>query len=357
MTEEDPLAAIAEETPAFSDDEAIAVVCDRYGLAVSVSSLVSERDQNFHLVAVDGREFVLKIANASESREVTDFQIEALIHIAGFIEQHATPIVVPNILKTLGGETHVIMNGPGGEHVARVVGYVDGVPVGDRVPSARLCRNMGEYLAHLGVALRDFSHPGSEQPLLWDMQQALRLRELLDFIPTDSVRRAVIAALNDFERFALPQFPALRRQVIHSDFNPDNILTEKANPDIVAGVIDFGDMLAAPLIADVAIGASYARPTEGDPLALIAEFVLGYHGVTPLEQCEIDMLFELIKARLSASIAILYWRASFRDPGDPYLEKLLSAESFAEHYLAQLADIPRLNAMQVFRQVCASTSS
>ena len=351
---QDPLAAIAEETPAFRDEEAIALARDRYGLAVSVRSLVSERDQNFQLFAADGRQYVLKIANAAEARVVTDFQIKALIHISEYVARNATPINTPVVKATLDGDTQVIVSGAGGNHVARVVSYVDGVPIEDRVPSARLCRNMGVYLAHLGAALHDFEHPGSEQSLLWDLQKALGLRELLDDIPTKSTKRDVEQALNDFEEFALPHFPRVRRQVIHSDFNPDNVLTDAADPDVVAGVIDFGDMLTAPLVADVAIGASYARPPEGDPLALAANFIAGYHSITPLKKQEIDMLFELIKARLCASIAILHWRASFRDPGDPYLEKLLSAESIAEHFLARLTTVPRRNALQVFRQVCAS---
>ncbi|MGI9263049.1 MAG: phosphotransferase, partial [Woeseiaceae bacterium] len=123
------------------------------------------------------------------------------------------------------------------------------------------------------------------------------------------------------------------------------------------GVIDFGDMLEAPLIADVAIAASYLRPKDGDPLALMAEFVAGYATVTPLQPNEIKILFELIKARLCASIVILYWRASFRDPDDPYLGKLLNAESFAETFLARLNLIPRMNATQTFVQVCASAKS
>lgn len=354
-TEKDPLAVIATDTPAFSDEEAIYVARDRYGLDVSVRSLVSERDQNFHLKVADGRQYVLKIANAAEPREVTDFQIKGLIHIAGFVAEHAVPINAPEVLKTLDGASQTILDAPGGKHVARIVSYVEGVPISDRKLTTELCKNMGTYLAHLGKALRDFEHPGSDQILLWDLQQALLLRDLLKHIPSDSVRQDVAAALNDFEEFALPNFAKVRRQVIHSDFNPDNVLTDASHPDEVVGVIDFGDMLAAPLIADVAIGVSYARPEKGDPLSLMAEFVAAYHRVTPLTLPEIDMLFELIKARLCASIAILYWRVSFRDSGDPYLEKILDGESFAEHFLAQLAEIPREHAIQVFRQVCAST--
>lgn len=353
----DPLAAIAEDTPALTDAAAIAIVSERYGLDVSVRSLVSERDQNFQMRGVDGLQYVLKIANTAEDASVTDFQIEALLHIADYVKRNGTPISAPEVLLTQDGETHTIIDLDGASHVARVVSYVNGVPVGERTPSRLLGRNMGTYLAHLGNALRDFRHPGSQQSLLWDVQQALRLRELVTHIPKDDVRAEVVRSLNDFEEFAWPGLRALRRQVIHSDFNPDNVLTHPTESDVVAGVIDFGDMLEAPLIADVAIAASYLRPDEGDPLALMAEFVAGYASVTPLESGELKVLFELIKARLCASIVILYWRASFRDSSDPYLEKLFESESFAETFLSRLSLIPRSNAAQTFAQVCASVSS
>jgi Ser/Thr protein kinase RdoA (MazF antagonist) len=351
---EDPLALIAEEVPQFSDDEAISIVRDIYGLDVSVRSLVSERDQNFQLQATDGKRFVLKIASKAEPRQVTEFQISGLLHIADHVAEHGTPINAPTVLKTLDGNSHTILTAPNGEHVARVVGFVDGDPIGDRIPTADLCRNMGVYLAHLGNALRDFEHPGCDQNLLWDLQQALSLRDLLKHIPHESLCNDVAKALDDFEAFALPGFSDVRRQVIHSDFNPDNVLVDPERPDVVVGVIDFGDMLAAPLIADVAIGAAYAQPHDGNPLELIAEFLAGYHAVTPLEQQEVDMLFELVKARLCTSIVLRYWRASFREPGDPYLEKLLASRSTSEDFLLQLSTVPRDNAIQMFRQVCAS---
>ena len=247
-----------------------------------------------------------------------------------------------------------MLHAPTGDHIARVVSYVDGEPIGDRQPTAGLCRNMGVYLAHLGNALRDFEHPGCHQKLLWDLQQTLGLRELLLHIPGELFRQEVVRALDDFEKFALPVFRTARRQVIHSDFNPDNVLVDSRQSDIVVGVIDFGDMLEAPLIADVAIGAAYAEPKNGDPLTLIAEFLAGYHSVTGLEQHEIDILFELVKARLCTSIVLRYWRATFREAGDPYLEKLLAGGSSSEAFLSSLAATPREYAIQTFRQVCAS---
>lgn len=349
----DILAAIAEDVPRFDDVEVISLVRRRYGLNVAVASLVSERDQNFHLQTSDGRQYVLKIANSAEDPAMTDFQIKALLHIADYVDAYGVPITAPRVLMTLAGETQTILETAGCRHVVRVVSYLSGVPIANRIPSARLSRNQGAYLAHLGQALRNFSHPGSDQILLWDVQQALNLRHLLGYLPNDDVRCNVENALNDFEEYVWPNLTSMRRQFIHADFNPDNVLTDSADSDTISGVIDFGDMLVAPLIADLAIGASYARPLQGDPLALVTEMLAGYHGVTPLLPAEINNLFELIKTRLCVSISILYWRASCRDADDPYLEKLLGTRPRAEEFLSRLAQVPRHAALQKFRAICA----
>jgi len=47
-----------------------------------VHRLDSERDQNFRLRSLSGREYVLKIANPDEDRAVTNLQTEALLHLA-----------------------------------------------------------------------------------------------------------------------------------------------------------------------------------------------------------------------------------------------------------------------------------
>jgi Ser/Thr protein kinase RdoA (MazF antagonist) len=352
--QEDPFTVVAEAAPQFSAAEAIAFARKHWDLEAKVHLLVSERDQNFRLSCPDGASYVLKIANAAESPEVTEFQVEALLYIAAQVSAGQIPVAAPEILPTTAGESTIRLESGQGLHTARVVTYLQGEPIGDRVPSPRLSRNLGEYLAHLGHALDGFAHDGSGQSLLWDIQQAPRLRELLGYVACPAAAEAVSAALTDFEQFALPVLPSLRSQVIHSDMNPDNVLVVAGEPDMIAGIIDFGDMLFAPLIADVAIACSYLRVATGDPLRLIAEFVAGYHQVMPLATAELDILFELVQARLCASIAILDWRSATRHGEDPYLARRSTGEDSAHYFLERLREIPRAHARQVFRQVCAS---
>ena len=183
------------------------------------------------------------------------------------------------------------------------------------------------------------------------------MREILQHIPDKGDRDLASTALNAFEENTLPIFDELRWQVIHNDLNPGNILLTDAEKPSIAGVIDFGDMLRSPLIVDVAVAASYLRVFEGNPLALIAEFVAGYHQETPLVRAEIDILHDLIKLRLIAAIAILAWRVSLPGLSDDYRREAVASEASSREFLHRLVEIPRENAAQIYRQVCASVSA
>lgn len=353
----DPFAVIETETPKLTDNEVLQIVEEHYGLVVRLEPLLGERDQNFHLWSDDGREFVLKIANSAEDPLVTDFQVQALLHLETYQASHDCPVKVPRVVRTVDGLPSISIRSAGEEHVVRVLTYLDGKPLGVTPASPPLCRRLGACLAHLGRALHDFVHSGSDHGLLWDMQQALELRKILGHVPDAQLRQGIADTLDDFDTHALPRFSKLRSQVIHSDLNPENVLVDEVDPERVAGIIDFGDMLKAPLVVDVAVGGSYLRALEGNPLARIAEFLSAYHSVTPLELAEIDILFDLIKTRLAATITILSWRASLRAADDPYLASAVPSEGSAADFLKILLELPRENVQQSFRQICASANS
>ncbi len=351
MKTKNPFEVLIAELPAFSEEQAIDIAFNHFGLKAKASNLLSERDQNF-LLEVDGdKKYVLKIANSCEEHLVTDFQIQALIHIA---KKSDLSINTPKILQSVDGRNSIMLETDTGVHVARVVSYLDGMTLGDSVPSTKLCRDMGRYLARLGFLLKDFQHPGSDNSHLWAMKEALKLREILSHIKNETTRHLVETVLEDFEKNALVIFDSIRWQVIHSDMHADNIIVSESNTDKVAGIIDFGDMLLSPLIVDLAVAASYLRVVDGDPLSLITEFLYGYHQEIPLKRMEISILHDLIKTRLAATISILDWRASFRDKDDAYLKANAGEKLVAELFLKKLSEIPQENATKIYTQVCAS---
>lgn len=334
---QDPLRSIAATPPQCSEANVRTVILDEYGLDGALESLLSERDQNFRLTSGDGRQFVFKIANALEPRVVTDFQIQALLHI----EKSGCPVVTPHMVGTRDGKAATTIVENGLELCCRLVTYVPGRPLAEVAGSESLARNIGRSLAAIDAALRDFSHEGENQPLLWDLQRALEVRPLLVNISDVPLRESVEACLDEFESVGLPRLRAIPSQVIHGDLNTGNLLVALTDATVVAGVIDFGDMVRAPRIVDLAIAASYMRSDAAEPLALLAALVAGYHSVEALAQGSLELLFELVRVRLATSITMLFWRLSARSADDPYRQASLESEANAARFFATLGRIGR----------------
>lgn len=350
---QNPMDVVASGPPAFTLQQAVEIARDDYDLNVTAAVLVSERDQNFRLTTENSKRYVLKIANALEDPVVTDFQIQALLHIQAKADAWIT---TPTVLPTTNGEYSLVLEAEGHSHVVRLVSHLEGMPLGTAQVDTGLARDLGRYLARLGRALSDFSHPGANHSLLWDMKQAASLRQILRHIDDRDIRDLATRTLDDFESKILPVFDSLRWQVIHNDMNPDNVLLDDSTSPRIAGVIDFGDMVRSPLIVDVAVAASYLRTLDGNPLTLIAEFLAGYHGEEPLSRLEIDVLHDLIKVRLMTTVSILSWREWSRGADDEYLQAAASVETTAALFLRKLAEIPGEHAAQTYRQVCASVA-
>src|SRR5690606_40465078 len=96
----------------------------------------------------------------------------------------------------------------------------------------------------------------------------------------------------------------LRAAVIHNDANDWNVLVGEDDADRISGLIDFGDALHAPLIAEVAIAAAYAGLDHIDPIGAAAAIARGFNAEYPLLEEEVDLLYDLIALRLVTSVTI-----------------------------------------------------
>ena len=221
-----------------------------------------------------------------------------------------------------------------------MVSYLEGSPLADAAIDDLLAHEFGRQLATLGRGLCGFSHAGEKPLLLWDLQRVAELRPLQHHIDDRRGLDAVGSATEDFEHRIVPLLDRLPAQVIHGDPNPENVLLGAENRRF-SGFIDFSDAIRAPRVFDVAIAASYLRADSPNPLRLIASFVGGYTAVTPLQDNEIDALFDLVRARLVTTITLLYWRLAARDEQDTYRQKTLRLESGAIDFLHSLDSLGR----------------
>jgi len=325
--------------PPVSADEVKALALVHYGLDVSVQPLGGERDRNFHLRAAGEREYVLKVIHPAEDPDVSDFQSRMLLHVEDRDPQLPTPRVVRSkddcyrVLWQKAGES---------SRWVRCLTYLGGTPLYQAKRSVTQRRNLGTFLGRLDSALQDFRHGAENHDLIWDTKKALRIRHLLVHVPEREKRAAANVELDRFAEQLEPIVPQMRTQIIHNDFNPHNVLVQKAQNEAIAGVIDFGDAVRSPVLQDLAVAAAYHFETEGHPLEGPGQVAEAFHAVHPLLPEEIALLPDFIGARFALAIAISYWRAAKHPSNAPYIMRNQAAAWFG---LKRLNEVPREEAI------------
>ncbi len=301
------------KAPSFSTEEAAEVALHAFDIQASAHPLASERDQNFRLRADDGHQWVLKIANPAEDPAILDMQTQALLHIA----QVDPSLAIPRVKATPDGTLFHQVNGSDGRHfIARVLSFLPGQLLDEARPHPALVRNVGAITARLARALRGFFHPAARHELLWDLTQASGLRTRLHYISEPEHRRIVEEVLDHFDVEVLPQLRKLRAQIIHNDISCLNTLVDG---DRVTGIIDFGDLIHAPMIADIAVPIAELIVDHPNPISIAAEITAGYHTITALEDDELSLVFDLVSTRHAMCIAIANWRVADHPENKDYI--------------------------------------
>ena len=342
----DAYTLLTTNPPELSAAHAAELLREHYGLEGTLTLQYSERDQNFLVRTNSGTENVLKIANSAEVATITDFQIAALLHL----EKSYPGVPVPRVIRTLDGNTSIrIAAQDGRRHTVRVLSWLPGTLLRFEDLSAAAAAKMGAALASLGNALRDFEHPASDYPLLWDIKQAGKLRTILDHVADTALRDVLRQHLAVFVTEIEPRLQALRCQVIHNDLNPGNVLFNKDRISEVAGIIDFGDMIRSPLVVDVAVASAYLCDSNDAPFANVFEFVRGYHKVTPLLADEFALLPYMIAIRNVASLIISHWRASMYPENRDYIG---SSEDSSLQMITTLGRHPPADLSRALQDYC-----
>ena len=258
-----------------------------------IATLPSERDQNFLVTDDSGQQFVLKIANASESRSFLEAQNAVMDYLA---ER------VPFCQRVIGEITEVE------GHLERLVTYIPGVPLAEIKPhTPGLLRDLGEKLGQLTRALVDFDCPAVHRDFHWDLANGNRvINEYAALIEDADLRELVLKC-----RFE----PAteLRRSVIHGDANDYNVLVDPESMT-VSGLIDFGDMVYSYTVGDLAIALAYVVLGEGDP----QDVIVGYTSEFGLLDHEREALWPLVRLRLAMSVCMAAYQIK-QEPENEYL--------------------------------------
>ncbi|MHA2148431.1 MAG: aminotransferase class III-fold pyridoxal phosphate-dependent enzyme [Candidatus Thorarchaeota archaeon] len=346
------------ERPRLDVEQARDIVKSLYGLSGSLNELPSERDQNYHLIADGGEEYVLKIAARSEKRETLELQNSAMHHLAGANVGLESPIVCKSI-NDLDIET--TKSTDGSTHLVRLVSYLPGRVLAKVNPhSSELLVDYGRFVGSISKGLVGFDHAAAHREFYWDIRQASSvIRKYKELISDDEKKTLVDHFLGLFETLVLPRQDNLELTVIHSDANDYNVIVNYAHNDEsrTFGILDFGDMVHSYTINELAVAIAYAMLDKPDPLDVAQKIVSGYHDISPLTEPELDVLFPLACARLAMSVSI----ATQQQQLEPDNEYLSISQKPAWKALALLKEIHPRFASYCFRaavglEPCANSS-
>ena len=299
--------------PALGAAEVQWMAADLFGIEGPMTELASERDQNVRV-----GDHVVKIANPAEDRAALELQHAALRHLATV----DPTLPVPRIAE------------PGIAHyqglLVRAVGYLPGAPYATVPHTPALRHELGRCMGRLSRGLQGFGHPGAHKAdFLWNLDNAAAVKPWLADVDRDDDRAVVAAAFRRHEQRVAPLLPLLRRGVLHHDANDYNVLVDGGR---ISGLIDFGDMVFAAQVNELAVTLAYALLDEADLVAAGRDVISGYVAEFPLTDDELRIVYDLTATRLAMSIVI----SAHRSRAFPDNEYLLLSQAASLRLLRRL---------------------
>ncbi|HET7012681.1 MAG TPA: aminotransferase class III-fold pyridoxal phosphate-dependent enzyme [Streptosporangiaceae bacterium] len=319
MTSQNPL---AEPPPSMSDSMLAAVLQDGWDLAparqgrqtpaarsadgspqIALQRFASEQDIT---ALVDDRYF-LKVSNPAVSPELIDLEIKAMAHLARYCDVEV-PRTVPardgDLMRTIEGED-------GRRSFARLITRVSGSALEGTPITIDRAEAIGVLAARINRGLAGFFHPAAGRDVDWDPRHATALYGRQPDLDLSDLSEIAERVADLPERTA-----ALPSAVQHGDLTLTNLLSDGP---VVAGtaiaVVDFGDMNHSADVCDLAIAlTSVLRNTSKIQVEgtwdLARAVIDGYQSIRPLSPDEVDVLGELVLARLLVTVVITRQRAS-----------------------------------------------
>lgn len=289
-----------------------------WGIKAELRALDGEFDLNIKAESPEGTHYLVKIMRPDCDVGLVEMQCEALEHI----HANVTSVVnVPSVVRSTGGrDVETLLDEDGNDRLVWVLSFLEGVTYASFTPkSEQLINHLGSSIGHLHAALEGFEHPCLARDFKWNLLQASWINDHLSVI-SDSHRRDLLSSIMlDYSKH-LESATALPLFAIHNDINDYNLLanaTLNAEP-IISGIVDFGDMCAAPRVCDIVIAGAYMMLDHPQPEVALSTLVAAYHAVLPLSANEIELIYPLLRCRLAVSVVNSTIEALTK-PDDPYV--------------------------------------
>nr|XP_057929365.1 hydroxylysine kinase [Doryrhamphus excisus]XP_057929366.1 hydroxylysine kinase [Doryrhamphus excisus] len=312
--------------PNVSPSQAADLVKKHYNLTPSqTKDLPSYEDQNFHVVTLDGGQYLLKIMNSEDSKDPTLFELQT--YAMTFLEENGLP--TQTAVKTTAGQGMFLEDLDCGygrrKYLVRLLTYLPGIPIAKVPFSPQLLYEVGQTAARMDTILKEMKHPQlsvlRRKDFIWDLSNLVLLEKYMHVLDGDPLQEVVKTVLHQYKTFVAPKYAGFRKCLIHGDFNDLNVLVEANDGDghRISGIIDFVDMHMSYYVHELAITLTYMMLEHAKPVEVGGPILAGWESVFPLNEEEKVCLFWLVLARLSQSLVLARYSVTLHPENEEYL--------------------------------------
>lgn len=312
--------------PHVTESQAEDILATHYGIRAQVKSLGSQQDKNFLVCQDDEILGVLKIANPA----FNETELEAQDLAAELIAQAEPTLRIAVSLPNSNGDNRTAVTGlVDGTAYVRLLRYLPG---GALLESGYLrpavVAELGALAGRVTRALAEFSHPGLDRILQWDLRYGADVVTTLVSHVADATHRERLAtAAREAWARIEPLADALPRQAIHMDLTDANVVVSPATGGVVHpdGIIDFGDLTDSWAVAELAITLSSVLQHPGSEPTSILPGIRAFHDIRPLSVAEVEAFWPLLVLRTAVLIVSGAQQANL-DPDNDYVTEQSDGE-------------------------------
>ncbi|KAM4549053.1 hydroxylysine kinase isoform 1-T3 [Odontesthes bonariensis] len=343
--------------PKFSESQVSEMVKRLFSLTPSeIRSLPSYDDQNFYVAPIQGGEYVLKIMNSEDSKNLTIIEVQT--YAMSFLHQHGLP--AQTAVPTTSGQFMSLEEMDCGyghqKYLVRLLTYLPGVTISKVPLTPKLLYETGKTAARMDEILRKMEHPHlsilQRENFIWSLSNVVLLEAYVNVLDGDPLQPVVKSVIHHYKTSVDPKRSNFRKCINHGDFNDLNVLVQPDNNDgyKISGILDFGDMNSGYYIHELAIAIMYMMTEHPEPIEVGGPVLAGWESILPLNEAEKDCLYFLVLSRFCQSLVLARYSVTLHPENAEYL--MISSKR-GVHILRKLWELGKEHVEKVWFQSAA----
>ena len=259
-----------------------------------LKKLDSERDKNYLVTLDNKKKYIIKISNALEEKKIIELQDYVLSSL------NKRPSINKIIPKIIHNKIKSYKDQNNSKCYVRILSFIEGKVFANSKNSIELEISLGTYIGLLSKELKNLGHPSAFRKFEWDPSSIEWLQNYTDLF-TLKKKNIIKKNITEFKQFVKMNKNNLRYSLTHGDLNNYNLVVSKKD---IVGLLDYGDMIFAPTINDLAICLSYALMKRQNLYYSLKNIIVSYHEIFPITYDETYSLISLVKSRLTITVVM-----------------------------------------------------